>query len=82
MKKYAATTAVYPKGQSQNASLKQDQRHTITQREHARVSVLRKQTYYYGSKRQETVASTCINSTTIICTSIILPLLSFYLRRV
>ena len=55
MKKYAAITAVYPKGQSQNASLKQDQRYTTTQREHARVSVLCRQTSYYGSKRQEKV---------------------------
>ena len=83
MKKYAATTAVvYPKGQSQNASLKQDQRYTTTQREHAQVSVLCNQTYYYGRKQQENKASIGINSTSIICTSINLPLLSLYLRRV
>ena len=77
--KYAATTVlVYPKGQSQNASLKQDQRYNTTQREHARVSVLWKQTYYYGRKQQEKVSSICINS----ITNIILPLLSLYLRRV
>ena len=64
----------------QNAALEQDQRYTTTQREHARISELCKQTYYYGSKQQEKVASIC--STTITCTSIILPLLSLYLRRV
>ena len=55
---------LYPKGQLQNASLKQDQRYTTTQPEHTRVSVLCKQTYYYGSKQQEEAVPIC--STTIL----------------
>ena len=69
-----------PKGQLHNASLKQDQRYTTAQREHTRASVLRKQTCYYGSKQHENAVPIC--STTIKCTSIVLPLLSLYLRRV
>ena len=42
-------TRTYPKRKLQNVSLKQDQGETTTRREHARVSVQRKQTYYYGS---------------------------------
>ena len=71
---------LYPKGQRQNTSLKQDQRYTTTQPEHTQFSVLCKQTHYYGSKKQEEAVPIC--STTIICRSIILPLLSLYLRRV
>ena len=48
---------LYPKGRLQNASLKQDQRHTTTLREHTRVSVRCKQTYYNGSKQQEEAVS-------------------------
>ena len=78
MKKYATTISqgtIF-----QNASLKQDQRYTTTQPEHTRVSVLCKQTYYYGSKQQEEAVPICCATT--ICTSIILQLLSLYLRRV
>ena len=50
-----------------------------SKREHARVSVLWKQTYHNGIKQHEV---DIICSTTIICTSIIMPLLSLYLRRV
>ena len=46
-------------------------------------SVLCKQTYYYGSKQQQAAVPIC--GTTIlysgVCTSIILPLLWLYLRR-
>ena len=46
-------------------------------------SVLGKQTYYYGSKQQQAAVPIC--GTTIlysgVCTSIILPLLWLYLRR-
>ena len=40
------------------------QRYTTTQRERTRVSVLYKQTYYYGSKQQEEAVPIC--STTIL----------------
>ena len=64
----------------QNTSLKQNRGLTTTQRNHARISVLCKQTHCDGSKQQQEVAPIC--SATIICTSIILPRLSLYLRRV
>ena len=43
--------------------------------------VLCRQSYYYGREQQEKVASMGISSANIICTSIILLLLSVYLRR-
>ena len=52
MKNYAATTS---EGTIENAALKYDLRYTTTQREHAPVTVLCKQTYYYGSKQKEKV---------------------------
>ena len=53
-----------------------------SKREHVRVSVLWKQTYYNSIKQQEEVDIICSTTINIICTSIILQLLSLYLRRV
>ena len=62
MKKNAATIS---EGAIENAALKYDLRYTTTQREHAPVTVLCKQTYYYGSKQKENVVRICSTTNTL-----------------
>ena len=74
---------IYPKGQVQNASLKQapEVHHNTTRAHTSRYPVQTK--YYYGSKQQEEAVPIYITTILyLVCTSIILPLLSLYLRRV
>ena len=78
MKKCAATTS---EGEIAKCFIEaRPEVHHNTTRSRTSLCVLCKQTYYYGSKQQEEAVPICCATT--ICTSIILQLLSLYLRRV